>query len=236
MDTIKKKYAIGIVAAMASEIDALKQKLTDVETEEISGILFYKGKYQKVDVVCAMCGIGKVFAAMCVQTMILKYAPEKILHIGVAGSLSDSLKIGDVAIASSVVQHDMDTTAIGDPPGLISGINIINMPCSEQMVSSIQQCAEQSGIHYETGVIASGDCFLNDRARKETIVKNFHAIACEMEGGSTGQVCYVNGVDFCVIRAISDNGDENSGTDYKDSLVRASNASIQLTEAYLSVI
>ena len=40
------------------------------------------------------------------------------------------------------------------------------------------------------------------------ISNQFQAIACEMEGGSIAQVCYMNGIDFVVIRAISDNADE----------------------------
>ncbi len=234
MTTDKKYSRIGIVAAMSAELDALKPRLSEVTAREISGIVFYEGKYKNTNVVIAKSGVGKVFAAICVQTMILQYEPDMILHIGVAGGLSAGLSIGDIAIASSVVQHDMDTTAVGDPLGMISGIDLINIPCAENIVCTLRECAEKLGFHYEVGVIASGDCFMNDRARKEHVIQSFNAIACEMEGGSTGQVCYVNSVDFCVIRAISDNGDERSGVDYSASLAAASNASLRLTEAFLT--
>ncbi len=68
---------------------------------------------------------GKVNAAVCAQTMILNYAPESVINTGVAGSLSNTLDIGDVVVADYVVQGDVDTTALGDPPGFISTVDII---------------------------------------------------------------------------------------------------------------
>ena len=231
---MKNYHTVGVIAAMPEEIDAVKQKLTDVTTMQISGITFYQGKYEGVSVVAAKCGVGKVFAAICAQTMIVKFAPDLILHIGVAGALSDSLHIGDIAIASSVVQHDMDTSALGDPVGMISGISLVHIPCTQSVVGALQSCAEKLKIHCEVGTIASGDCFMSDRERKKNIADTFGAIACEMEGASTGQVCFVNGVDFCVIRAISDSGDENASTDFAASLARASQAAIRLLDAFLT--
>ena len=52
-------------------------------------------------------GVGKVNAAVCSQTMILKYSPDIMINVGVAGGLSDEFKIGDIAVADSVVEHDM---------------------------------------------------------------------------------------------------------------------------------
>ena len=122
---------IGIIGAMKSEMDAIKAAIEGPEKEVISGIEFIRGSLEGVPVVVATSGIGKVFSGMCAQTMILRYEPEMIINVGVAGSLTSDLNIGDIAVAESVVQHDMDTTGIGDPLGLISGINIIHIPCVE---------------------------------------------------------------------------------------------------------
>ena len=116
---------IGIIGAMEIEVESLKSKLTDVTAETVGGVDYFVGKMYGKDVVVAKCGVGKVFAAICAQTMILKYSPSLIINTGVAGSLSENLGVLDVAVASGVIQHDMDTSAIGDPVGLISGINMI---------------------------------------------------------------------------------------------------------------
>lgn len=225
---------IGIIGAMQSEMDAIKAKIENPHTQKISGITFVKGSIHGVDVVAATCGIGKVFAAMCAQTMILNYRPDLIINVGVAGSLTPKLNIGDIAIADRVVQHDMDTTSIGDPAGLISGINMVYLPCSEQTVRMMEACADALEFHHETGVIATGDVFMQDGARKKHVADTFEAISCEMEGGSIGQVCYVNGVDFCILRAISDNGDEDAHNDYHMSLDMAADRATRVMDRFLS--
>ena len=80
---------IGIIAAMNVEMESLRSFMTDTTTETISGITFVSGTLEGKQVVTAVCGIGKVFAAMCAQTMILRYQPECIVNTGVAGTLSD---------------------------------------------------------------------------------------------------------------------------------------------------
>lgn len=229
----KERKIIGIIGAMKSEVDALKEKIIDAQTITISGVEFVYGRFGNVNIVAAMSGIGKVFAAICAQTMILTFKPELVINIGVGGALQSGLNIADAAIAESVVQHDMDTTPIGDPLGLISGINIVNIPCSADFVDRMEKCAKELGINFKRGVIASGDCFVNDKAKKQSIVDNFDAIVCEMEGASVGHVCYVNNIEFGVLRTISDNGDENSGNDYFESLEKASNAALEITYAFL---
>ena len=114
---------IGIICAMKIEADAIRETLTSPVCETVSGIEFTRGSLHGKEVVMAVCGIGKVFAAICTEAMILRYAPSLVLNSGVGGTLTPALSIGDIAVATSLVQHDMDTSALGDPVGLISGIN-----------------------------------------------------------------------------------------------------------------
>ena len=241
---------IGIIAAMNVEMESLRSFMTDTTTETISGITFVSGTLEGKQVVTAVCGIGKVFAAMCAQTMILRYQPECIVNTGVAGTLSDKLTIGSIAVSSAVVQHDMDTSAIGDPVGLISGINKVQLPADPDLCGQLSACATVLGIRTETGVIASGDQFISSSERKDAIVKTFGAtarsdkaaytppgcpcaIACEMEGAAIGQVCYVNRVPFCVLRAISDSADGSSHMDYPTFVGMAAEQSVKLLRTFL---
>lgn len=194
----------GIIGAMDLEMEKLIGLLEGEETRVISGITFHRGTLFGREVVLAVCGIGKCFAALCAQTMILTYHPDRVINIGVAGSLTDRLSVGDIAIASDVVQYDMDTSAVGDPVGMISGINLINLPCSPALGEKLCAAAERNGIKAVTGTIATGDCFLASWERKNAIGEQFSAIACEMEGGGIAQACYVNGVECVVLRSISD--------------------------------
>ena len=219
----------GIIGAMAVETDAIKALIENPTKEKVGNIEFVRGSLCGQDVVVAQCGIGKVFAAICAEAMILKYSPDRIINTGVAGTLSDKVGLLDIAISSSVVEHDMDTSPLGDPVGLISGINIVNIPASKELVAKVCAAAERLGKKYAVGVIASGDQFIADKERKNYIRDTFSAIACEMEGAAIGHVCFVNGVDFAVIRCISDNADDHAGEmDYPTLCEKAAEQSQKL--------
>ena len=222
----------GIIGAMKIEIEALNAQMENRQTRTVSGIEFTSGTLCGREVVTAVCGIGKVFAAMCAQTMILLYSPERIINTGVAGSLSTKLNIGDIAVSDFVVEHDMDTSPLGDPVGMISGINIVDIPADGELADKICAAAEGvGGIRCVKGKIASGDCFVNSAEKKKYISETFGAIACEMEGAAIGHVCYVNKVPFCVIRAISDAADGSSHMDYsKFTALAAKNSAAVMTE------
>lgn len=228
------KETIGIIGAMSVEVDALKSKIENAERELVSGIEFVRGTLCGRSVVVAQCGIGKVFAAICAQTMILKYGVKKMINTGVAGTLCEKIDILDFAISRAVVQHDMDTTAIGDAPGLISGINIVDIPASKALAGATEQCAHSLGYGCLVGTIASGDQFINNAERKAFIRDTFGAVACEMEGAAIGHVCFVSGVDFVIIRCISDNASGEAELEYPEMVKRAAVRSEALVEALLN--
>ncbi|MBR6785639.1 MAG: 5'-methylthioadenosine/adenosylhomocysteine nucleosidase [Clostridia bacterium] len=224
----------GIIGAMKIEVETIKSLMQDKQSEVISGVEYVTGTLHGKKIVTAVCGIGKVAAAMCAQTMILRYAPERIINTGVGGSLSEKLAIGDVAVAESLVQHDMDTSPLGDPVGFISGINVINMPCDPKVVEILEKSVESvDGIKALRGVIASGDQFIADPAKKDFIKSNFNAVVCEMEGASIAQVCYTNGVPFGVVRAVSDCADGSSHMDYGEFLPMAAANAAKLIESFV---
>jgi len=227
---------IGIIGAMSVEVDALKAKIENAERATVSGIEFVSGTLLGQRVVVAQCGIGKVFAAICAQTMILRYGVKKIINTGVAGTLSDKIGILDFAISGAVVQHDMDTTAIGDAPGLISGINVVHIPASEALFKATESCAHALGYTCLVGTVASGDQFINNREKKAYIRDTFGAIACEMEGAAIGHVCFVAGVEFVIIRCISDNASGEAELEYPEMVKRAAVRSEALVEALLKDI
>lgn len=223
----------GIIGAMSVEVEALKAQIKDPVTETVSGIEFVSGTLYGKDIVVAQCGIGKVFAALCAQTMILRYGVDRVINTGVAGTLCEELGILNVAVATAVVQHDMDTSPLGDPVGLISGINVVEISASRELTDKVKKAADALGINCVKGVIASGDQFINDARKKAWIHDTFNAVACEMEGAAIGHVCYVNGVDFAVIRAISDNASGEADIEYPEMVRRAAAQSTDIIKLLL---
>ena len=225
---------IGIIGAMDIEVENLKNAVQNKEVKTVSGIDFVSGKIGETDVVIAKAGVGKVNAAVCAQTMILLYSPDAVINTGVAGSLSEKVGVGDIVVATATVQHDMDTSPLGDPVGFISGINMVELPCDNAVHEKLLACAKKApGIAVETGIIASGDIFLNSIDIKNKIVSNFGAVAGEMEGGSIGQVCVINNTPYCVLRAISDNADGSSHVDYPTFVAKAAQVSTNIMLDFL---
>ena len=227
---------IGIIGAMSVEVEGLKDKLSDKKTEILGGIEFSYGKISGKEVVVARCGIGKVFAAICAQIMINRFSPDVIINSGVAGSLTEKLGILDVAISTSVVQHDMDTSPIGDPVGLISGINLVEIPADRRLADIVSESADELGIKYLSGIVASGDQFVATREKKMQIADSFGAICCEMEGAALGQVCYVNSVEYVIIRAISDSLSGDGGMEYSEFVSVAAKRSEELVTSVIKKI
>lgn len=225
---------IGVIGAMQMEIDNLKASLENQKVETISGVEFVSGVIDGKEVVAAMCGIGKVFAAICTEAMIITYKVDMIINVGVAGTLCKELGVMDVAVATQVVQHDMNTSALGDPVGLLSGLNEIFLPADAHMREVLCQVLRDKDVHYVEGTIATGDLFLHKPEQKALIHKRFEAIAGEMEGGSIGHVCHVNEVPFAILRSISDG--EGGAMDYATFAEKAADVGIQVVVEFIKRI
>ncbi len=210
---------IGIIGAMDIEINGLKEKMSDKTTDSISSTVYTVGKIYSKECVIAKCGVGKVNSAIVAQTMILKYKPDIIINTGVAGGTSKTVHVGDVVIAESVVQHDMDTTALGDEVGTLflpDDSSIKYIPCDRELTDKLAQVCKNLGEKgCVVGAVATGDSFISGREQRDALNKGFNALACEMEGGSIGQVCFLNKVPFAVLRSISDSmSSEDDKTEY----------------------
>ncbi len=228
---------IGIIGAMEVEVQMLKQIMKNVNVTQFSGIDYYSGIILDVDVVVAQAGIGKVNAAVCAEAMILKYEPTAIINIGVAGGLSGELKVGDIAVADSVVEHDMDTSVFGDPVGFISGINMVNIPCAAWVIEALKNAAEEiDDVKTVCGTIVSGDQFVSSKEKKTQLLERFHGVATEMEGASIGHVCYMNDVPFGVLRAISDSADDEADMSFNEFCDMAAKNSLMVILDFLEIV
>jgi len=223
---------IGIIGAMKIEVEKILEILENKTFEIVSGVEFVCGKFYNNDVVVAVSGVGKVNAAATTEAMILKFSPDFIINTGVAGTLSDNLNIGDVALSKDVVEHDMDTSPLGDPKGYISGLDIVKMKADNDLINKFSKVLGELEINYGIGTIASGDQFINSNETKKKIKEEFNAICCEMEGASIGHVCSINAVPFCVLRAISDGADDSSHMSYEQFTHLAADNSIKVLDLF----
>jgi adenosylhomocysteine nucleosidase len=173
---------------------------------------------------------------MCAEIMILEFKPEIIINTGVAGAISKELEITDVVISTSLYEYDLDITPLGYPLGFISGADIVEIPSDSSILDDLIKCSQKAlKKPAKTGVIVSGDRFVNDNQLKEFLSEKFNASACEMEGAAIGHVCYMNKVPFSVVRAISDNAEGTADMDFETFSRIAAENSVKLMLEYLSM-
>lgn len=189
---------IGLQFAMPSELHALPgaKDLTPMET--ISGVPFFE---IAPGIPACVGGVSKVNAAMAAEILCLRFGVDLILNAGVAGCATD-LPTGSLVVASEFVQHDVDTTAVGDPIGLVSTVNQVAFPTWEP-----ERCVDilkSLGIPAVTGRVATGDWFATKGDRSRWIADTFHPTLVEMEGCAIAQVCLRNGVKFAALKSVSD--------------------------------
>lgn len=202
---------IGLQFAMPAELFALPGVKGMEPFETVSGVPFYE---VAPNILACAGGVSKVNAAMAAEILCLKYGVDLILNAGVAGCATD-LPIGSLVVASEFLQHDVDTTAVGDPIGLVSTVNLVHFPTWES-----EKCVEllaDLGYTATTGRVATGDWFATKGSRAEWIRDTFDPLLVEMEGCAIAQVCLRNGVKFVAVKSVSDHFfSENQAEEYFD--------------------
>lgn len=211
---------IGIIVAKVEEMEAVKEIMENVNSIDIYDLKIYTGKINNKDFLLVRSGVGKVNAARVAQIITDNFDLSYVINVGSAGSLNEDLKIGDIVLGETLVQHDFDVTAFGRDKGFI--------PETGKFFESDKNLLEKcKNIQIDNqkifvGTIASGDTFLTDTTLKEKIKNDFNADCVEMEGAAIAQVCTLNKVPFIVIRSISDIPNGKNEIDFNEYLKLAS--------------
>lgn len=225
---------VGLIGAMAVEVENLLGQMEERREKRIGMDVFSWGRLFGQEAVLAVCGPGKVNAALCAQSMIERFHPEWVLNLGVAGAGDDTVAIGDMVIATAAVQHDMDTSPLGDPVGYVSKIGLVEIPCDGMLRERLLRAAAQvPGLRVCQGVIATGDQFVCDGEVRGRIHRAFGAKAVEMEGAAVAHACYAHGTPCGVVRSISDQANGQSTMDYPSFTRLAASHSEQVVERLL---
>lgn len=223
---------IAIITAMKIESERVIANMTDMREEKAGHVSACVGRLGGKEAVVCVSGVGKVNAAATTQAIIMKYSPEMIINIGVAGTTTKELGIGDFVVGSSYVQFDVDTSPVGDPKYLISGINKIIIESKKELCDKAVAVARELFPEKKviSGRIASSDKFVggqNAYLKDEVIALG--ASCVEMESGAIAHVALLNDVLYIAVRTISDSADG----DAPDSFSEFCAASAHNAEAWL---
>lgn len=225
---------IGIIGAMAEEIRLLKKELTNLTEWQEAGAVFITGKIGAHEVVLVQSGIGKTLAALTATLLISHYKVDALINTGSAGGIGQGLAIGDVVISDKLAYFDVDVTAFGYQPGQMAGMPLF-YEADSRLIKQTEIAAHQYGLATKTGLIVTGDTFVDNQAMITRIKRDFPtALANEMEGAAIAHVAHQYQVPFVVIRAMSDVADEDASTNFDQFILEAGQKSAQMVIALLT--
>jgi adenosylhomocysteine nucleosidase len=224
---------VAIVAAMQEELGALLAAMPDEQRVRVAGRDFWVGHWHGQAVVAVLSRIGKVAAATTATVLLERFGVRAIVFTGVAGGLAPGVRVGDVVVATKLLQHDLDAspifpryevpltgharfaadTAISDALGaVVAGV------LRDPVALLGQAVVDDFGLHaprLHRGLLVSGDRFVSTAAESAALRRDLpDALAVEMEGAAVAQVCHDYRVPFAAVRTISDRADDAAHADF----------------------
>ncbi|WPM06342.1 5'-methylthioadenosine/adenosylhomocysteine nucleosidase (plasmid) [Borreliella sinica] len=201
-----------------------------------------KGKLSNQNVIAVECGVGKVNAGAWTSYILSKYKVSHIINSGVAGGvITDKykgIKIGDIVISSEIAYHDVDLTKFGHKVG-----QIMDFPqkfsADKNLVDKATKVIQLKikGFNAYSGLILTGDQFI-DPIYINKIRKNFNdVIAVEMEGAAVAHIAHMFSIPFIVIRSICDivNKEKNE-VEYSEFYELAAINSAKIVQEILKIL
>ena len=243
----------AILSALKEEQKGLLELLQNPERVTRAGREFWRGKLHGQPVVLALSRVGKVAAATTATTLIEHFSVGRIVFTGVAGGIGPGVNVGDVVIASSFVQHDLDASPLFPryqvplygrsvfdcDPSLISMIRIATHALLTRATGQFDGVFDNKTVKIHHGLVASGDRFVCGAAESLAIQSalsgaGFQPLAVEMEGAAVAQVCFDYGVPFAAVRIISDRADDAAHVDFQKFVTDvASHYSVAIIDGFM---
>lgn len=229
---------LGIMAALHEEIADLLGQMESVRTRHIGMREYHEGSLHGHPCVVVLARVGKVAAAATAVTLIREFGVDRLFFTGLAGGVADTVRVGDVVIGTSLLQHDMDASPLF-PRHQIPLLGVSSIDADSELSRAAEQSARAfleddwardispstrrafglSEPRVHTGLIVSGDQFVSGQTCVHALRDALpDALCVEMEGAAVAQICHEYGARFAVIRTVSDRADETAGFDFNSFL------------------
>lgn len=198
---------ICILFAMNKEAAPLLKEVEVLGEERFGCAELYRCKRGDREFYVGISGVGKAFAAAALSSFATAHSEiDAFINVGVGGSKHpEKAPILSAVIASDLVEHDLDTSAVGDPVGLISGINIVEIPTDPKLNEKVAEACKAVDVPCAYGRISSGDVFFapEDPGLKK-VMERFDPLSVDMESAPFGQIAYAFGLPYAALRVITD--------------------------------
>ncbi|KFI92669.1 Methylthioadenosine nucleosidase [Bifidobacterium saguini DSM 23967] len=207
---------VAIIGALNEEVALIAKSLTHVAHVNKGSLDIAVGTVDSfgadvIKVAATVGGMGLVNAAATAQLLIDEFNPDAVIFSGIAGNLNKHLHINDVVLGGTLRYLDTDMRLVGQWKPGTEDKPVTEFFSDPKLLEVADQALSNAGITHITGIIASGNYFVDTPEKVEEVIRLTGADAVEMEGAAVAQVAARNEVPALIIRALSDNAD----TDYE---------------------
>jgi adenosylhomocysteine nucleosidase len=225
---MNKTRRLGVLAALQEELGDLIEAMREegaMRTVTLGRREYHTGTVHGVPCVVTLARIGKVAAAASASVLIHVFGVDNIVFTGVAGGVGRGVRVGDIVVADSLLQHDLDASPLF-PRYEVPLLDRARFSADEVLADRLAAACERfvadegaaltkrfalDGVRVHRGMIISGDRFVSSAVEVAALAEALpDALAVEMEGAAIAQVCYEHDVPCAVVRTISDTADDHA--------------------------
>lgn len=189
----KNVIMICFVVALKSEAEKLLNSVENLKEITLADKKAFACNIRGVPAVIAICGVGKVSAALTTQLLIDEYHPDFIFNFGTCGGMNGNVEILKYYAVEKCCQFDFDLSELDDVSiGYIQEYDTVFFPAYTENLNFLNKTS-----------LATADRFINSK-RDVEIINELGCSIGDMEGGAIAQVCKSNKVPLVMIKGISD--------------------------------
>ena len=219
---------------MEPEVELLKNAMLIEKEDQLAHTTAYTGTLNGKNIVLIQSGIGKVNASIITALMLERYDIDYVINTGVAGAMGENLKVTDMVVSTSVAHHDVDATNFGYRYGQVPGMPEAYISDENLVRRALDALSLNDEINGASGLVVSGDSFIDSNAEKEHIFKHFPKAMCvDMESSSIAQTCWQFNTPFVIIRSMSDSANNAADMNYEEFLAKACVHSSEVVKSLL---
>jgi adenosylhomocysteine nucleosidase len=180
---------VVIFSALKEEVATLRKKMSDVSEEESS---VTEGKLKDEEIVLAITGVGGKRAEKSAELILDKFQPKLVISTGMCGATVPELKIGDLALYTSVLHLNRE--------GEVESRVI----CDKNLLSSVTDLLRERKFTFHSGDGLTSPKVVCQPEEKLNLGRKFSVKTVDMESFFVSRVAEIKSIPFLTLRSVSD--------------------------------
>jgi adenosylhomocysteine nucleosidase len=190
---------ILVLCAFGAELEPLRTRLAVESTIQKTGIRGYYGRIAETHLALVSTGIGMRRAQESTRRALdVVTDATLVVAVGVAGALSDKLRVGEVVLADKLTMRRGD--------GATASEHVLDVP--RDWFDTYASALTSAGLGFTKGAILTSRHPLTTGAEKRAAGEHSGAVAVDMESAAIALEAATRGLPFVCMRTILDTVDQ----------------------------